>query len=185
VHEHGHTRISSWTQRQQEDRVVERLTCADCRDLDPEEVSRSQCKVSSWRYIWRTRQLPYPGTRSRHSGMVSTQQTESGPPLSVDHQRCRVRMNQALWANATIIAALLFGQRVNGWTCSSPNPAFSCADAPRTRREQTSRSLRSKPGIACCGVVGNQGRRADGVEGGNAKQRFREPRRTAERAERI
>jgi hypothetical protein len=45
-------------------------------------------------------------------------------PLSVDHQRCRVRMNQALWANATIIAASLFGQTVNGWTCSSPIPHF-------------------------------------------------------------
>jgi hypothetical protein len=34
-------------------------------------------------------------------------------------------LNQASWANnATIIAASLFGQSVNGRTCSSANPSF-------------------------------------------------------------
>ena len=39
----------------------------------------------------------------------------------------------SLVANATIMAASLFGQSVSGWTRSSPNPAFSCADGIQNR----------------------------------------------------
>jgi hypothetical protein len=47
-------------------------------------------------------------------------------------KRCRVQMNQALWANATVIAASPFGQSVNGWTCSSPEPRiFVCRTGRR------------------------------------------------------
>jgi chromosome condensin MukBEF MukE localization factor len=35
-------------------------------------------------------------------------------------KQCRVQINHALCANATVITASLFGQSVNGWTCSSP-----------------------------------------------------------------
>ena len=53
------------------------------------------------------------------------------------------------------------------------------------RRGQTPWSLHSRPGIVCYGVFDNQRRRTGGVGGGSARQRFREPRRTAGPAERT
>src|SRR6185437_15550088 len=54
-----------------------------------------------------------------HSSLISS----SLEPLSAPHLQCRVQMS-GLWAKATIFAASLFGQSVDGWTCSSQGPAF-------------------------------------------------------------
>jgi hypothetical protein len=84
-----------------------------------------------------------------------------------DHSRV------AIWAESQRMDMLLTESRI--FVCRrTPNQAR--ADVPVTSFQNRNRLLR---------VVSNQGRRADGVEGGNAKQRFREPRRTAARAERI